>query len=316
MGKPKKREGAPRDGNASSNFIGHHDQGKSLPTKVAKSKTDRSTQWSFEAKLDRVKSVRRKQVEKVARHRYGELVLPDDHDGRAILRVLLELGCDGVRAQQLAPWCIGAVLVDMITAAERNFAAWSKELTGKSTTELVGERIELSFGEFKLLGLTHIWPADVDRHIVQESLDERSRERHRKHDSKRRPKKPRKLSDRANALLHALRYGDEYSVRELVEQHLDAFDSLDHAAARKAVLRAVRDLVRHQLVETRTQVGRRGLKTLYVRRPLSTEEITNIILAEDSPVIIDDEPDDLKSERGRPARAAAAASTVQAADDE
>jgi hypothetical protein len=273
----------------------------------------RRPQWSHECKLDRVQSVRRKQIESVIRDRYGELILPDDDDGRAVLRVMLELGCDGVRAQAIAPWC-ASVLVEMIAAAESNFHAWATEDGGATISELVGSRVELTFDEYKRLGITHIAPCDVQRREVQAYRIERRRERNLRHRGKN--PKHRQLSDRANAILHQLRYGEEFSVRELVEQNLDAFDGLDHAAARKAVLRAVRELVRHQLVETRNQVGRRELKTLYVRRPLTKDEITNAILAEDFPVITDDESDDPESERDRPARAAPAATTVQVADDE
>jgi hypothetical protein len=290
--------------NSNNSGINKH-SGKSKPK-------PRRPQWSHESKLDRVQSVRRKQIEKVIRDRYGELILPDDHDSRAILRVMLELGCDGVRAQAIAPWC-ASVLADMIAAAEANYGAWSTKRTGKSITEPVGERIECTLDEFQRLRLTHIWPADADRHVVRECLHQRTLERNRKHNRKRRPKTG-KLSDRENAILRDLRYGDEGSIRELVNHKLDAFAGLDRAAARKAIYRAVIKLERQQLVEIRKPVGHRGLETLFVRRPLTDEEIQNIILEEEFPAI--DETDDLECERGRPPRGAAAATSVQAADDE
>jgi hypothetical protein len=284
------------------------DKGKSKPRR-------RRPQWSQDCKLDRVQSLRRDQIENVIRDRYGELALPADHGGRAILRVLLELGLDGVRAQELAPWCASS-LDDMIAAAEANYGAWSTKRTGKTVSELAGERIELTFDEYQRLGIAHLAPCDAQRHEVQAYRDQRTRERNRKHDSKRRPKTSG-LSERANAIFHELRYGHECSVRKLAEMNLEAFHGLDHGAARQAVLRAVRELVRHQLVEIRNQVGHRGLQTLYVRRPMSAEEFRDIMLAEDFPAINDDdEADDLECNRDRPPRGAAAETTMQAADEE
>ena len=81
---------------------------------------------------------------------------------------------------------------------------------------------------------------------------------------------------RAKALaLLPLANGGWWSVRELadyVQEHPSFFAGLDHAAARKAVLRAIRELEKFGMAETKMETGQRGLPVLRVRRRLTDAE--------------------------------------------
>jgi hypothetical protein len=280
----------------------------------------------------RVMGVRRKNVERVARHRYaGVLKIPDDRDGRIIIQLLLELGLDGVSAQHIAPWCTGEKLEDMIRRAQSTYAAWSKkEVDGLTIKERIGARIEVTFDEYKLLGLTHVWPCDAQRHEVEDFVRQRraARELHRKRRKRALLAKQAKPctadpwdlpNGRAKALaLTALRDGQWWPVRALTEharEELGAFEGLDYKAARQAVLRAIKELKDLGIVETKTPIEARGLKVLYARRPnISPIDETEII--DITGITACEEDDDLESDRGRPLRSAAAESTEQAASEE
>jgi hypothetical protein len=265
----------------------------------------------------RVMGVRRKQIERVIRHRYGGLSLPDDYDGRAAAQLLLELGTDGVAIQRIARWATGDVLDRLLSAAKNNTAAWKSEDGGKSIKERIGQRIELTFDEFKLLGLTHVWPDDVDRPEIEgfvrrrRATNDMNRKRRKRALAKQ--NKPPPVTDpwdlpqgsRAQALaLTALRDGAWWSVRALTEYARDeigAFRELDHKAARQAVLRAVNELRKLGIVETKTQTEARGLKVLCARRP-------NV-----EPTDTFDEDDE--SQRDRPPRSAARSAPDQESDE-
>jgi hypothetical protein len=266
---------------------------------------------------DRIRGVRRKNVERVIRHRYGGLTLPDDYDGRAAAQLLLELGTDGVTIQHIAPWATGEALADLIRRADGNYAYWSKrEAGGKTIKERIGERLELTFEEFKACALTHVWPADVDCHVVQIYQIERKRQRSQRYKDKHR--KPRELSERATALLRGpLSLGHEISVRKLAEhatEHLAAFADLDLDAGRQAVLRAVRELLRRDLVVTRNSISIRKARMLFVRLTDEQAEAAflDIITCEDN----DAEIKDSESDRGRPPRGAPPIAPHQAADED
>jgi hypothetical protein len=327
MDNPGNGKGAPTKGAPPNNGHQHDDLTKSLQKQRGKIKPKRrrpQTKESDESKKDRgdpgrIAGVRRKNVERVVRHRYGALTLPDDYDGRAIAQLLLELGTDGITIQHIAPWATGEALDDLIRRADGNYARWGKEeVDGKTITERIGERLDVTFNEFKICKLTHVWPCDVDRHVVQDYIRERrtANELNRKR-RKRAPAKQSKpavtdpwdLPDdsRTKALaLTALSDRQLWSVRALAEyardNHLGAFEGLDHKATSQATLRAVKELATLGIVETRKQIGARALSVLYVRRPMDSFDETEV----EDIINTDDDGDGLESDRGRPPRGAAA----------
>ncbi len=247
---------------------------------------------------NRIKSIRRAQVVRLLQDRHGGTV-PADASGEAALQLLFELGADGPTAQRLAPWADGADIERLIAAADGNWRAWPTRRRGeqkkdpKLVPERIGERLEISFDEYKRLHLTHLRPGDADRHEVDQYLADRKTERERermrrcREQAKQKPdaSDPWNLPEgRAKALACGpLADREWWTVRKLAEYArgclagypgcLGAFDGLDHAAARKAMLRAVRELKKLGIIETRTEAGPRGLKVLHVRRPMTPAEI-------------------------------------------
>lgn len=243
--------------------------------------------WSSKLKPDRIKSVRRSQVLRLLRDRHGSNTLSDDAAGRTGLQLLFELGLDGPTAQTLAPWANNAEIERLIGAADANWHAWSTGPDDPTTiAEKIGARLEVTFDEFKRLGLTHIRPGDVPRHQVEKDISDckAERDRLRKRSDRARAKQAKAPSDpwdlpdsRAKSLACApLANRQWWSVRRLAEhaqEHLGSFDGLDYPAARQAVLRAVRLLKDLGIVETKTEIEQRGLNVLYARRPITAADI-------------------------------------------
>jgi hypothetical protein len=227
MDNPKIGKGAHGKGTLSGNGHQHDDQGNSLHRRRGTIKTE----TGLRAKIS---SVRRSEVLTVLHFRFGP-ELPNDHHGRAALRVLLELGMPQERARNLAPWCT----LDDLNPPPRP-TAWSTKHTGTTIAELIGEHVELTFEEYQRLGpFRHIRPADAQRHEVDQFLDQLKRERDRQW--RRATRGSGKRHDRTEAILHALRFGDEFSARKLADHIIAhaAFKGLDRAAAHRAVNRAI-----------------------------------------------------------------------------
>lgn len=245
-----------------------------------------SRKWDTKLKPDRIRAVRRKQVLHLLRDRHGTTI-PDDARGRAALQLLFELGLDAPAAQELAPWADGDEIEQLIAAANDNWAAWSPD-EDATITEKIGARVAATFDEFKRLRLTHVRPCDVPRHQVNEYLCDCKAARDRLRKTRDRalakqgksaatPPDPWDLPDGRAKSLAIVPLGDRqwWTVRALAEHalgRLGAFAELDHAAARRAVLRAVRKLEKLGIIETKTEAGPRGLKVLHVRRPLTPAE--------------------------------------------
>jgi hypothetical protein len=250
--------------------------------------------WDSKNKGDRIKSVRRKQVLHLLQDRHGP-ALPDDAAGRAALQILFELGLDGPAAQRLATWADGPEIERLIAAADRNWRAWSKRrdqgdpaIDPKLIPERLGERLELSFEEYRRLRLSRLRPCDTPRHEVDKYIRDgrRKRDADRKRHEREQAKQMRSavvtdpwdLPDgRAKALACApLADRAWWSVRALTDyalERLGAFEGLDYAACRKATLRTVRELQDLGIVEAKTEPGPRGLKVLYARRLTTAAEI-------------------------------------------
>jgi hypothetical protein len=159
----------------------------------------------------------------------------------------------------------------------------------KLIPERIGERLEVSFGEYKRLCLTHVRPGDAPRHEVDQHISDRKAERelNRKRRDRERAKQAKASvappdpwdlpDDRAKSLACApLSNREWWSIRALTEaacERLFAFNGLDHAAGRRAVLRTIRKLEGLGIVETKTEAGPRGLDVLYVRRLTTAAEI-------------------------------------------
>ncbi len=249
-----------------------------------------SREWPAAARPGRIKSIRRAQVLRLLADRHGG-TLPADASGEAALQLLFELGLEAPTAQRLAPWADGADIERLIAAADDNRRDWATRRSGerekdpKLVPERIGERLEISFGEYRRLHLTHLRPCDVPRHLVDQYLSDRRVGGNR--DRMRRVRagtitaatcEAWDLPDgRAKALACApLSNREWWSIRELAAfacERLGAFNGLDHAAGRRATLRAVDELERLGIVETKIEAAPRGLKVLYARRLTTAAEI-------------------------------------------
>jgi hypothetical protein len=229
-------------------------------------------------KLERVRSLRRVQVLSLLRDRHGA-TLPDDEHGRRALQILFELGLDGIAAYGLAPWIGGEQeFKRLCDATDGNWRDYSKKrdigdptIDPKVIPERLGERLEMTFEEYKRLELTHIRPCDAPRHIVDQHIRDGRADRQRRDRAKAKQAKP--PSNRARALRYALNY-EWRSRRALTEyacKRLPEFAGLDHAAGGKAVLRAARELEKLGIAMTKIEDGPGDLKVLYVK--LSAAEI-------------------------------------------
>lgn len=247
-----------------------------------------ANKWPTQSKPDRIKSVRRKQVLQLLHDRYGAATLPDDAGGSAALQLPFELDLAGPTSQKIAPWADGATIERLIDAANKNSTAWSLE-EGKTIAERLGERLEVTFDEFKRLGLTHIRPCDAQRHEVNEYRRGRKAARDLEAQRRRRslakqarspatPPHPWDLRDDRQKALACVPLADREwrTMRQLAEyasERLGAFSGLDYPAAHQAVLRAVKKLEALGVIETKTETGSTGLKVLSARRPFTAAEI-------------------------------------------
>jgi hypothetical protein len=246
------------------------------------------------SKPAQIKSLRRAQVLRLLKDRHGP-TLPDDVGGRAALQLLFELGLDGVRASKLAPWATGDELDRLIQAANDNWRFWARDDQRHGTIAArLGERLTVTPQEWKNLGLRHIAP-NVPAHEIDQLRRDQRRERDRLRKRRKRaegvttprssvpdtappapppsgPPDPWDLPDgRAQALACVpLAGGAWWTVRALADfaigHGLLVFNGLDRRAAERAIIRAVRELERLGMVETKIEVGPRKLPVLSARR--------------------------------------------------
>jgi hypothetical protein len=93
------------------------------------------------------------------------------------LQLLLELGLPGTEAHKRAPWLPDGALERTIAAANANAAFWAGDAT-HTIADKIGERVELTFDEFKACGgFKYIAPCDAQPHEVRVFWDQRRRER-------------------------------------------------------------------------------------------------------------------------------------------
>jgi hypothetical protein len=208
---------------------------------------------------DQLNSLRRGELKRLFRARYGGPTLPDGPNNRANLQLMLELGLTGPEAHRLAPWA-GEDLEPIINASVGNWGYWAN--SGQRLADLIGNRVDLTFEEYKLYGpFKHITPIDVDRHVVQTWKRQREleRDRERKRNARKaiRPGLVSSIDDRrCKAVYLLLEPRDWRSVSQLI----DALDGhpqfkdgrgrkLCSASRRKAVNRVLDKLVSDGFVE-------------------------------------------------------------------
>jgi hypothetical protein len=271
------------------------------PPQTAEVKQRCGRAWAdLATKARRIKSIRRNQVLRLLRDRYGN-TLPDNAVSRVALQLLFELDLDGPAAQQFAPWANGNEIDHLIKVADANWIAWSKRrekddptTDAKLIPERIGDRLELSFEEYQRLGLTHLRPCDVARHEVDKFIRDRraerdaERKRHKREQSKKAtstilysplylPNRPINLRRAKSLALSPLADWQWWTTRRLaeysIERPLYGFVGLDYASARQAVRRAAAYLQSLGLGETKNEPGAHGLKETLVRRVKTAYEI-------------------------------------------
>jgi hypothetical protein len=230
------------------------------------------------SKMGRITSLRRTQVLRLGRHRHGA-TLPDNADGRAILQLLLELHLDGPSSARLATWATGSELDELIRTADDHFWWWRGNIAEK-----IGERLKVTFDEWKSCHLWHIVPSDVPASTLAAYKRERKRER----DRKRRARISQERALRAQAKAPPTDYWDlidshpraaalagglltfEWQLQsDLVRRAKEFYDfrGLSPDALRQAIHRAAGRLERLRIAETKLE-GR----VKYVRRVPSEED--------------------------------------------
>jgi hypothetical protein len=247
-----------------------------------------------ETEAERLKSVCRAQVKRLLRHRHG-CILPNDHEGRAGLQVLLELALTGPEALRLAPWCVQE-LERLISLADRN---------AEARIATIADRLEVDSTEFKELALWNLGrPFGMSPEELVAFRKGRRRERNRDRMRRERAKQAaarssaapaaqqtsnspadvaQDLSDRARWLLRVLPVHWSITVRHLAErvQCLESpFDQLDRSALITALHRAIRELKKAGIAETKSRPSRNGLDELMVSRRMTPEEEQSELLEE------------------------------------
>lgn len=96
--------------------------------------------------------------------------MPDDYDGRAMLKALLLTGLTGPEARRLCPWLSFDELEGLIRWSDcEDPKVWNGDRLGNLVSLLDDER--------EALGLWLLRPSDVDWHVVQERRKQRKNER-------------------------------------------------------------------------------------------------------------------------------------------
>lgn len=109
---------------------------------------------------ERVSNLRHRALKSLAWARWC-LRLPDDHDGRAMLKALLVTGMSGSEALHLCRWLSSEELEEVIQWAD---CADPKHWNG----DRLGELVELMDDEREALELWPLRPCDVEWSVVQE----------------------------------------------------------------------------------------------------------------------------------------------------
>lgn len=248
-----------------------------------------SRKWTGETNQgDMLFSMRRKEVRRLLSYR-GAI----DPINSADLTLLLELRLNGMDAQRLAPWISGDGLDALIAEADNNVSYWRIILSKQQVKDKIGERLELSFDEFKACGgFKYIAPCDVDAPEVRHFWLEKKRRRDRNYKRQKRKYqrmrllsaqqtpsigRTQNLSERAQAIYNFLLGKNWISCPSIAKalQDTKCFrrstgKPLHPDALRQAVRRAVIELTQIEKVEERVQQGKRGFLVRMVRIKICT----------------------------------------------
>jgi hypothetical protein len=219
-----------------------------------------------EADWARVASVNFRHLIQLAAIRHYRGVLPDDRHGRCMLKALLACGMTGPDAQRWAPWITADELQHMINDVDATPPQhW--------TAQRLGELVELTDDEREAGRLWSIHPCDIEWSAVQERAKERRRGRNRERQRKKREqaKMANDLDVREESLLAAL--GNNWTpVSALVTKVAGGRAwrcpdglSVSKPSLRRVVNRSLGRLVASGLIESRTEPGRTGFPTRFVR---------------------------------------------------
>jgi hypothetical protein len=219
-----------------------------------------------EADWARLAAIRRRHLIQLAALRHYRGVLPDDRHGRCMLEALLACGMTGPDAQRWAPWIAPDELQHMINDVDATPQHW--------TAQRLGELVELTDAEREAGRLWSLHPCDIEWSAVQQRAKERrrGRDRVRKHRKREWMKMAKDLDVREEALFVAI--GTKWMpVSELVAKVAGgrAWNAPDgwpitEPSLRRIVGRSLDRLVASGLIESKTQPGRRGLPTRFIRR--------------------------------------------------
>jgi len=208
----------------------------------------------------RIATIRSREMRRIFDARYGlGGELPDDDAGLGDLELLVAVDAAAgkdVRAaiKTFAPWC---------SAAEADRLVWSAGAYPVFyTADEIAERLNLTYAERQMIGLTTIGAIDCDK-IERERL----RSERRNILKRQRRKAARKMKPRDAAVLSLI--GDAEigaaDVAELARRH-EAFTGVEAASLKMIVHRTIDRLAAAGLLTTRSETSPRGGQIRFVRR--------------------------------------------------
>jgi len=219
-----------------------------------------------EPKWGRLAAVRRAHLNWLAEARHGRS-LPDDRDGRLLLKAMLACGCTGPDAQRWAPWISSSELGSVIAKVDAM-------PPGYWTADRLGALVSLTDEERTALLIWSLRPSDKDWSAVQAENRMRRRERdrlraQRKRDNRKRrlgakPMKTKKalLADHIRAVLAGRDWTSAAFIADAVSAKRN-FRRLGHETLRQAVHRAL-DAMGDD-IESNVRAGEHGFPVRYVR---------------------------------------------------
>ncbi len=215
------------------------------------------------AQLD---ALRRRDVKAIANLRFGAQ-LPDSEEGRQFLGVLIALRLPAEEIHKIAPWCAA----DPATITEQA-AAVRRSLTAAPIADRIGEVLEFEFEELKTLAeqgysVSQVASYDAQRWQEREYWDERRRkseaDRKRRNRAQEAQQMDNHLPQRTKVVKSTLT-GDWQPQTAIAERVAKPF-RLRGPSLLRAVARHVENLVKRRCAETKTEDGKHGMKTCFVR---------------------------------------------------
>jgi hypothetical protein len=207
----------------------------------------------------------------IAKDKFGTSILPDDAEGRRFLRAYLLKGVPATQAVDLAPWSReGRVFIDILAEVEAD-----KRIPN---ADRLGELIDFSFEQLKEMkrkgvSIKFVAPFDADSWKVDRfwEAERRQADRERKQQKRKRKRESTMptMSKRAAIIHKALSETNWTSVSAIMDAVVlrgPRNRLMAPAAARRAVSRALDELVDCGLAEAKTEPGEHGMRTRFARR--------------------------------------------------